>query len=219
MSDESDDVLWALYKRGVKRLQSSKPVMGADKTTAVSKRTPQTGVGKSFSLVRKTSFSSILSPAVIPAKVGIPFGWDAVENRRDSRFPPSPKSYGETGRGNDESLAALLETNTPLDRRTERALRHGEVAIEARLDLHGLTESEAYASLISFIPRAAREGKKWLLIITGKGREGRSVLRANFPRWCADKAMASLIVTLRQASPCHGGEGAFYVRLKKTKAP
>ena len=128
---------------------------------------------------------------------------------------------------NTERTVLVEETLPPVTRppnpapvtfpkRAERRLRQGEVVLEAQLDLHGLTQEKAYTSLQSFIPAQARQGRRVLLVITGKGREGVSVLRANFPRWCAEPALAAFITTLRPAAPRHGGNGAWYVILKRS---
>lgn len=103
-----------------------------------------------------------------------------------------------------------------LDKRTERAMRRGGIALEARLDLHGLTQQEAHAALSRFVERQAAEGKRKLLVITGKGSKGCSPLRANLPRWCAEPPLCGHILALRPAAPQHGGAGAWYVVLRNT---
>lgn len=115
------------------------------------------------------------------------------------------------------------------DRRKERAFRQGTVAVEARLDLHGLRRNEAQEALQRFVLRQAAAGKRTLLVITGKGvptppspyelmqsgANPRGVLRAYLPRWCAEPPLCGLIHTLRPAAPKHGGEGAFYLILRR----
>jgi len=84
--------------------------------------------------------------------------------------------------------------------------------------LHGLRQQEAHELLQRFVATQAARGKRALLVITGKGASGKSVLRANFPRWCAEQPLAELILALRPAAPQHGGAGAWYVMLRKKKA-
>lgn len=103
-----------------------------------------------------------------------------------------------------------------LERRTERRLRQGEVVPEASLDLHGMTQEKAYAALNAFLVSSLRGRKKLVLVITGKGQCGDSILRANLPRWCAEPNLAAHILTLRPAAPRHGGTGAWYIMLRRT---
>jgi len=107
------------------------------------------------------------------------------------------------------------------ERSREKALRDGEVRIEARIDLHGMTQEEAFAALEAFLQRQIKRGSRLLLVITGKGGARREpdkkgVLRANLPGWLESLA-GQHILALRPAAPKHGGAGAFYVVLKKKK--
>jgi len=105
----------------------------------------------------------------------------------------------------------------PLDRHIERRLRQGEVQIEARIDLHGMRQDQAHVALDHFLARQIRAGYRALLIITGKGRDGEGVLRANLSGWLAASPHAARILTLRKAAIKHGGDGAFYLLLKRQK--
>ncbi|MFY9287866.1 MAG: Smr/MutS family protein [Alphaproteobacteria bacterium] len=104
-----------------------------------------------------------------------------------------------------------------LDRRTERQMKQGVFAIEARLDLHGKTQDEAYAALQRFITAQVKTGHRNLLIITGKGRDAKGALRTNLVNWLETFDTAKHILGLRPAAQKHGGDGAFYVILRKQK--
>ena len=109
-----------------------------------------------------------------------------------------------------------------IDKRTAERFRRGEIAIEARLDLHGLTQAEAHRRLDGFVARAAAAGTRMLLVITGKGergRDGRSggVLRDGVPRWLAEPGLRPYVLALSHAQPKHGGGGALYVLLRKKR--
>jgi len=104
----------------------------------------------------------------------------------------------------------------PLDLRVERNMSLGDVFIEARIDLHGRSEQEAYEDFRAFVERQSARGKRMLLVITGKGgADGGSVLRANLPRWCDVPPFDALVLAVRAAAPHHGGDGAYYVLLRK----
>ncbi len=112
---------------------------------------------------------------------------------------------------------AVQVREVTLDRRVERNMRSGEIEIEAKLDLHGLRQQEAHEALQKFMLTQAGRGKRTLLVITGKGGVGGGVLRKNFPLWCAEPDIAALILALRPAAAKHGGDGAWYVMLRKNK--
>lgn len=118
---------------------------------------------------------------------------------------------------------------TGFDRRQKRRVASGRDEITARIDLHGLREHEAHARLTQFIRRAAIEGHRLVLVITGKGRDdatdsaprlepgrrGSGILRRNVPRWLAEPGIAAFVVSYSEATPRHGGAGALYVRLRR----
>ncbi len=121
----------------------------------------------------------------------------------------------------EEPLPVLLKDEghplpqTVLERKREKDLRKGALEIEARLDLHGLTQAQAFAALADFMRRNVRAGKRRLLVITGAGRDGEGVLRRNLKSWLSRLPEANSILAIREAAPRHGGKGAFYVLLKK----
>jgi len=110
--------------------------------------------------------------------------------------------------------------NPGIDRRTAERLRKGEMAIDRRLDLHGMTEEAAHAALDRFVRHAWHEGVRVLLVITGKGsvREGGGVLRRNLPRWLAAGETAPHVLRVESAQPRHGGPGAYYVLLRRRRS-
>ena len=87
--------------------------------------------------------------------------------------------------------------------------------IEARIDLHGYDQDRARAALIGFLQRAYDEGARAVLVITGRGTMGGGVLRRRAPEWLAEPALRPLVAGLSPAERRHGGDGAFYVALKR----
>ena len=106
-----------------------------------------------------------------------------------------------------------------VDRRTDDRLRRGQLAIEARIDLHGQTQSSAYDALAHFIVSSHAIGRRCVLVITGKGpvSQGGGVLRTMVPRWLAEQSLRRRILALHRAQPRDGGDGALYVLLKRTR--
>jgi DNA-nicking Smr family endonuclease len=93
----------------------------------------------------------------------------------------------------------------------------GKEAIDGRLDLHGLTQSEAHALLLSFLHRAYADGRRYVLVITGKGESYGSdgILRRAVPAWFATPPFRALVSGQEGAGRRHGGGGALYVRLRR----
>ena len=108
-----------------------------------------------------------------------------------------------------------------LDRRALRRVRRGAVAIEARLDLHGLTQDQAHLALSGFIRRCQADRKRVVLVITGTGirRDGAGVLRTQVPRWLNEPDLRHRVIHLQTADRGHGGSGAFYVFLRRAPDP
>jgi DNA-nicking Smr family endonuclease len=109
----------------------------------------------------------------------------------------------------------------PLGRRMKQRVARGKEALDGRLDLHGLTQSEAHATLLRFLRAASTRGARLVLVITGKGaRAGdseRGVLRRQVPHWLGLPEFRALVVGFEDAHIAHGGEGALYVRVRRSK--
>jgi|Deesub1362A_J573_1020465.scaffolds.fasta_scaffold23470_2 DNA-nicking Smr family endonuclease len=116
------------------------------------------------------------------------------------------------------------EATISLDRRSLRRLARGKTAPEARIDLHGMTLDEAHEALTRFILSAQARGLRLVLVITGKGSGceeppfpyRRGILRRQVPVWLRTGPMALAVAEVGTAHRRHGGEGALYVRLRKT---
>lgn len=113
------------------------------------------------------------------------------------------------------------------DRKHVRKIRDGRTEIEARVDLHGLRQSEAHAALRAFLFRCQSRGLRFVLVITGKGKSvgasdnpygnyenERGVLKRNVPRWLEEPDVRSIVVSYTAAAIQHGGDGAIYVHLR-----
>jgi DNA-nicking Smr family endonuclease len=110
----------------------------------------------------------------------------------------------------------------PLGRRERSHLSRGRKEIEARLDLHGMTQTRAHRALSGFLQRAHSDGLTFVLVITGKGRtigaeSERGVLRRQVPLWLNLPEFRTLVVGFEEAHIGHGGEGALYVRIRRSR--
>lgn len=115
------------------------------------------------------------------------------------------------------------------DQRKAKKLAAGREAIDARIDLHGMRQSEAHAALRSFLLSCHADGRRNVLVITGKGGPGREeetslssfmdsrergVLRRNVPQWLGEPELRAIVVSYQSAAQPHGGGGALYVHLR-----
>jgi DNA-nicking Smr family endonuclease len=109
----------------------------------------------------------------------------------------------------------------PLGRRLKQRVARGKDQIDGRLDLHGLTQSEAHAALLRFLRTASSRGARLVLVITGKGAraaEGeRGVLKRQVPHWLGLPEFRALVIGFEDAHITHGGEGALYVRIRRMR--
>lgn len=113
----------------------------------------------------------------------------------------------------------VLRVSHSLDEPTLDKLSKGRLPIEGRVDLHGMTQQEAYSLLLSFLNRAHAGGIRYVLVITGKGSSsgGDGVLRRSVPAWLSTPAFRHLVSSHDHASRHHGGSGALYVRLRRAR--
>ena len=113
-----------------------------------------------------------------------------------------------------------------LDRKLHARLKRGKLRPQGRIDLHGMTLSQAHAALIGFVTRSQLADKRLLLVITGKGRSGddhgpiplrRGVLRHQVPQWLGSPPLSSIVQQTVSAHQSHGGSGAYYVYLRRPR--
>lgn len=110
-----------------------------------------------------------------------------------------------------------------IEPRIRRRLMRGQLPIDATIDLHGMRQAEAHKALTRFIVARHARGDRTVLVITGKGLkktgfgaiEQKGVLRGMLPIWLNDPELAPLIAGCEVSAQAHGGEGAYYVRLRR----
>ncbi len=138
----------------------------------------------------------------------------AVIRSATAARPPAPVKVARPAKPEAPPLA-------PLGRRERTQLSRGKKQIDARLDLHGMTQSRAHHALSGFLHRAHGDGLTFVLIITGKGKIGaeseRGILRRQVPQWLSLPEFRSLVVGFEEAHIGHGGEGALYVRIRRAR--
>jgi DNA-nicking Smr family endonuclease len=144
----------------------------------------------------------------------------------DLRGESSPAATRPPARGTP-SPAKNAPPLAPLGRRLKQRVARGREPIDARLDLHGMTQMQAHAALLRFLRRAQADGAKIALVVTGKGTGKRTdvrdeaaergVLRRQVPLWLSLGEFRPLVVGFEDAHTGHGGQGALYVRLRRAR--
>jgi DNA-nicking Smr family endonuclease len=113
-----------------------------------------------------------------------------------------------------------------MDAKAHARMTRGKLAPEARIDLHGLTLAEAHPDLIRFILNAHSAGCRLVLVITGKGKQKpdhgpipqrMGILRHQVPLWLRQMPLGPAVLQITEAHMKHGGSGAFYVYLRRTR--
>ena len=146
---------------------------------------------------------------------------------------PEPKPMPNTGAAlrlapPPAKAKPVMAALAPIDRRTRQRLVSGKLAIDDRIDLHGMTQARAHTALRGFLNSAQARGCKMVLVITGKGKpldihhhqdlhHERGVLKRVVPKWLHLPEFRDLVVSVEDAHIAHGGEGALYVRLRKRR--
>ena len=138
-------------------------------------------------------------PPVVPASKAAP--------------EPSPARAGRS------SQPPPLDRLAGIDRANAERLKRGLHTIEAQLDLHGMTQAEAHRELVAFIARSRAAGRRCVLVITGRGLgpNGSGILKSSVPRWLEEPELRSHILATASAQPRHGGAGATYLLLRRSR--
>lgn len=116
-----------------------------------------------------------------------------------------------------------------MDRRLQLRLKRGQIPIEARIDLHGMSREKAHVALNGFLARQEALGRRCVLVITGKSRPDWhrpawgadereiGVIRRALPGWLRDYPNKERVLAFTSAQPQDGGKGAWYVLLRRRR--
>lgn len=159
---------------------------------------------KSFSKAKKRKSQDQSSP--------VPNGYISLPHRSGVTLSPSrpsgPKNFSPVEIGKVGGT----------DRRTANKLKRGRLDIDARIDLHGFTEAQAYLHLLGFLQAARSSGARCVLVVTGKGRKTDSQpgkLKTAVPKWLNEPDFRRFVLSVTYAQQRDGGDGALYILLRK----
>jgi DNA-nicking Smr family endonuclease len=165
---------------------------------------------------------SLVVRTVRPLRLGKKAMTDARRGTGVRHAGPAAAEAGrpETHVAISPQRAGRMPALSPIVRKDKHRLARGYTAVDARIDLHGMTQTQAYGALRRLLHRSQASGAKFVLIITGKGvadasLSGRGVLRRQVPMWLALPEFRRYVLGFDVADTGHGGEGALYVRVRK----
>jgi len=156
----------------------------------------------------------------------------ALEISKTEEAPPKPARKAASAptpsaplKKSTPQRAVTVGDTTAIDGKNAKRFKRGEFAVDARLDLHGMTIPQAHAAVDSFIRRQQARGARCVVIVTGHGRgKGGSSdrpigrIRSEAPTWLNHPQLRPLILAVAEARPQDGGAGALYVMLKRDRA-
>ena len=166
------------------------------------------------------------APPEPPAKAPVP-RVPAATRRLD------PFTLGEKARakGSTHALVPSISEQVAaaplrMDAKAHKRMKSGKLRPEGKLDLHGMTLAVAQPALTRFVLNAQAEGKRLILVVTGKGKSKPSdtvmpnrlgVLKHQVPMWLAMAPLSAVVLQVTEANRSHGGSGAYYVYLRRAK--
>lgn len=104
-----------------------------------------------------------------------------------------------------------------LDKRSADRFKKGAMNIDIVVDLHGQNRIDAYGALKQAIEACYERNKRLMLVVTGKGYRNDGVLRQLLPNWVNDPILRSFILAFARAKAKDGGDGAFYLLIKRRR--
>jgi DNA-nicking Smr family endonuclease len=156
-----------------------------------------------------------------------------VPKKREAK-PIAPFSLGALPTSTREMrdvLPALSErlrsAPVKMDAKSYKTMQRGKLKPEGRIDLHGMTVAQAHPALISFIMTAQANGRRLVLVITGKGGKREELgaiapqrmgaLKRQVPIWLTMAPVSSAVLQVTESHIKHGGAGAYYVYLRRAR--
>lgn len=156
-----------------------------------------------------------------------------VETRPAPPPPATPRDEGEAVRKHlDGLVSGMIEFELEyseeymfgyvrgMDSKIFQKLKNGGYSREAHLDLHGMNSDQALDSLLFFIRESYLQGKRCVLLVTGRGTGspgGQSVLKRAVQGWLTREPLRRIVLAFATAQTKDGGAGALYVLLRTKK--
>src|SRR5262245_55030258 len=160
-----------------------------------------------------------------------PLGWSSISTRSVPIEIPNPQESEDEGL---QLLTDFVNGRVPIDvvvsgeyvegapdprgKRWLEPLRTGHFAVQAHLDLHGLSLLDARDQFEKFIRNCLWQAYGCVRIVHGRGQhstDGHPLLKEHVQKWLCSRRMSRHVVAYTSARLRDGGGGALYVLLKR----
>lgn len=145
---------------------------------------------------------------------------DVVSVKQSATFQKMQKTLHDSEKSSDKKIIKIHHHTFEAEKNTKKRMKRGRFIYDAKIDLHGQTQDQAFDALQKFITHHYKKRIRHLLIITGRGRycyqtlSSSGILIKKVPEWLKQMPFSSMISVIEQASSYDGGEGALYVILR-----
>jgi DNA-nicking Smr family endonuclease len=182
-----------------------------------------TGIARSIKPLRRARRTAETSDPAPPDKHSAKSVGKLVGKSADKTLPKNEHLVPRPRTTTPDEIRAEKKAPplAPLERKLKRRVARGREPIDARLDLHGFTQTQAHMALLAFLQRAQADGVRIALVVTGKGTRKadesheRGVLKRQVPQWLSLPQFRPLVVGYEDAHLAHGGAGALYIRVRR----
>ena len=147
-----------------------------------------------------------------------------------SRTPRTIIKERENDKIHEKANNVTTQQKTAIQKNdTNKKLKKNKIPINRKVDFHGYSLDEAKKIFFKTINDCFLNNLRCILFVTGKGSIKKEndysqetklyygKIRNNFISWTAQSVVQSKILNVQQADIKNGGDGAFFVYLRKNK--
>jgi DNA-nicking Smr family endonuclease len=147
-----------------------------------------------------------------------------------SRTPRTIIKERESDKIHEKANNVTTQQKTAIQKNdTNKKLKKNKIPINRKIDFHGCSLNEAKEIFLNTINDCFLKNLRCILFITGKGHIKKEIdypqetmlyygkIRNNFLNWINHHDVRSKILNVQQANTKTGGDGAFFVYLRKNK--
>ena len=143
---------------------------------------------------------------------------------KKTNLTKQPNKEVQKNTSNKTYLKNLSIEKTPINKQ----LKKGKIPIDKKVDFHGLSLNESKEIFIKTINECFFKGQRCILFVTGKGMINKNYddnekklfygkIRNDFTNWVNIEGVKRKILNMQKADIKHGGDGAFFIYLRKNK--
>ena len=143
------------------------------------------------------------------------------KKKKDVDLTPKLNSQNIYQKNNKKTIAPIHfskdNNSSGLSKKIIKEIKTGKFQVHSMLDLHGYRLKEAEILFFEFIQNCFTLNIRNIMVISGKGEYGKGTIKLSIPVWITSTNLSSLIYFYSFAASKDGGDGAYYIRLRKKK--